>query len=404
MLISGKTTLVPGRLRVVGGLFSRWCQPAGFAALICWSLCLAVPASALETRVAKGEDDSITIRSGETIDDTLVAVGDTVNVDGVITGNLIVLTRRVTIKGTVAGDLISLSQYVDLDGAVKGNVFSCVQSLRLRGQVARSLYGIGEEIRIDAGARVDVDVIAFGQEVSTDGAVGRDLTAFAGSTHVRGAVGRNLTARTGHLRVLAPAQVGGHLTAYVKKKENLHVDSEVEIAGRQATHLPEAKVPSRFYTRSSFYFWQALRLAAAFLTGLLLFWLFPTLFAARLETAGVVLRTMGVGFLALVATTVAAFVAAITLVGLPVALLGGVAWLAGLYLAKIFVAASLGQALMRSAGRRSFAVTLLVGLVISLAAINIPYAGWVIHFLFILLGLGIFVLQVRGYWLESRAG
>ena len=145
-------------------------------------------------------------------------------------------------------------------------------------------------------------------------------------------------------------------------------------------------------------------MAAAFLTGLLLFWLFPALFAVRLETAGAVLRTMGVGFLALVATPVAAFVAAITLIGLPVGLLGGVAWLAGLYLAKIFVGAFLGRALMRSAGRRSFAVTLLVGLVISLAAVSIPYAGWVIHFLFLLLGLGIFVLQVRGYWLGSRAG
>jgi hypothetical protein len=124
----------------------------------------------------------------------------------------------------------------------------------------------------------------------------------------------------------------------------------------------------------------------------------------ELESALSVFRAAGIGFLVLIATPIAAIVLGVTLIGLPVALLGLVAWLTGLYLAKIFVAALVGQTLMTSPTSRpgSFALALLLGLVLVFVAVNLPYLGGWIRALVVLLGLGIGFVQVRAYWQVTR--
>ena len=159
------------------------------------------------------------------------------------------------------------------------------------------------------------------------------------------------------------------------------------------------------YAQPRFYIRQGLRLAAAFVTGLLLFWLFPFLFGARLESGGAILRSCGVGFLVLCATPIAIVLVGITLIGLPIALLGLMLWLAGLYLAKIVVAGFVGRALLNPAEGQTgaFVRALLVGLLIVFVAVNIPYVGRWISFLVLLLGLGMALLQARGRWQQVQA-
>ena len=61
---------------------------------------------------------SVTVPAGETVDDTLVVFGESVNVDGTVNGDLIAFARRVTIRGTVKGNVISFAQRVETDGTV----------------------------------------------------------------------------------------------------------------------------------------------------------------------------------------------------------------------------------------------------------------------------------------------
>lgn len=403
MLASTVTTvsiLALGLLVVAGGILLVRRRPRSLAVLVALAVAfgLALPGSALERR----KSNVVTVPSGETVDDTLLAAGDTVHIDGIVTGNLIAGGRRITIKGTVKGDAICFAQSVEVDGTVEGNVFSFARDLSVRGQVAHSLHGFAQTFRLESPGGVEADLIAFVDQLSLDGTVGRDARLFAGSVDVRGTIGRHLTAHAGRLTLLRDARVAGDLTAYVAKRERAHIDPGATIAGK--TNIQVRVRPSR-YSQSKFYFWQAVRLGAAFVTGLLLFWLFPVLFRARLTTAGGVLRTLGIGFLVLVVTPLAAVLVGITLIGLPIGLLGLVVWLAGLYLAKIFVAGWLGQALRRpeSPQTGAFALPLLLGLVIVFVAMNLPYLGGLIRFLVILLGLGIALVQVRQYWQRPQA-
>lgn len=395
MLFSNFTTIsvvVLGALLLGGGVLLLRRRPGTVTVLVTLALVLGLAPSvaALEKRTGT----NITVPKGQTVDDTLLARGDTINIDGVVTGNLIAFGNRVAIKGTVQGDVICFARSVEVDGTVGGNVYGFAQWVNLRGQVARSVNTFTQRFQLDPDARVDADIIAFAEEANLDGTVGRDVSTYAKSTDVRGTVGRNLIARSERVTLLAPARVGGNLTAYVPREDKVHIDPGATVAGTTKTHV--AKERASRYVRPKFYFWQAVRLVAAFLTGLLVFWLFPVLFGARLETAGAFLRTVGVGFLVLVATPVAAIIAGITLIGLPIALLSLAAWLAALYLAKILVAAFVGEALLRAGAGQpgQFALNLLVGLLIVYAAINVPYVGGWIHFLAMLLGFGAAVMQV----------
>jgi cytoskeletal protein CcmA (bactofilin family) len=358
------------------------------------------PSFALEQRI--GKKGTVTIPAGETVDDSVLATGDTVSMEGVVTGNLLAFGRRVSVRGTVQGDLVACAQRVEIDGTVEGNVLACAEDFTLRGPVGRSLHVFAKHSGVEKEARVQGDILAFSQEVDFEGEARRDLFAFAGLTNLRGDVGRNASAWTGRLRVEDRAKVGGDLTAHVDRADQLSVESGAAIAGKTATVLGSKGGKGRSghqsrYARPSFYLWRVIWLAAAFLTGLVLQRLWPVLFGSGVADVAVA-WWLGIGLLALAAPPVAAVLLGLTVVGLPLALLTLAVWLAGLYVSGILVASLVGRALLtrQAPVPPPFAIALLVGLLAVTVAVNVPFLGGIVKLAVILLGLGIGVTRVVG--------
>jgi cytoskeletal protein CcmA (bactofilin family) len=375
-------------------VFRRRTVSIALLASLALVLGLARPASALETR----RGTKVDVPSGETVDGALIANADTLTIEGIVNGDLISFSRRVVIAGTVKGDVVSFGQTLDVDGNVEGNVYALAQTLTLRGRVTQSLYAWAQTLQFDSAGHIDRDMVAGAAVSGLGGTAARDAMLFSGAAEVRGNIGRNLQAFAGNLTLASTARVGGDLIAHVERKDKVQIDSGATIQGKTEIKLRKPK-PSR-YVRPKFYFWQGVQLGAALLTGLVLLWLFPRVFVTRIENTNSALRAAGIGFLVLIATPIAAVIVAITLVGLPIALFSLITWLAGLYLAKVFVAALVGRKLMKSPENTPgpFALTLLLGLFLVFVAINLPYLGGLLHFLVFLLGLGIGFYQVRAYW------
>jgi hypothetical protein len=355
-------------------------------------------AHAIDVRSA--QNGTLTIAADETIDDTLVAVGESVIVDGTINGDLIAAARRVTINGRVQGDVISAGQLVEVTGTVEGNVMGFAQTVRVRGPV-RNLYGFGQNVSVGSETRLNGNATLFGESLSVEGSVDRDVTAFGRSLDVRGNIASDLTFYGRNLTLLAPANVSGNLTATVPSRELVVVSNGATVAGRTDIRLPEPR-PSRYAT-FWFYAFQIIRLAAAFTTGMVLFWLVPGLARLNLDRVGL-LKAGGLGFLAAVATPVAVLIIGLTLIGLPIAVALLVFWALGLYLAKIVLAVFLGRSILSSEGT-SIALALLAGLIVIIVAINIPFVGGLANLLFTLIGLGAIVLFAykRSPWAGSAA-
>jgi cytoskeletal protein CcmA (bactofilin family) len=356
----------------------------------------ASPAAALERRVAENGD--VTIPAGVTIDDTLLAAGETVTVDGVVTGNLLAFARRVVVRGTVKGDLVTAAQRIELLGSVEGNVLGAGEIVDVRGSVGRSVHAFAKHAGIAGEGRVEGDAILFAEEADLEGRAGRDLLAFAALVRVRGEVGRHVSAWGDRLTVEAPARIGGDLTAHVEKADRLSVDPAASVAGSTATKVDPPPRPE--YLRPGFYLWKAVWLAAAFVTGLILQRLFPALFAARWADGGAVARCFGIGLLVLVATPAVLVVVALTMVGLPLALLGLAVWLVALYASGIVVGGLVGRVLLGRSPDAAprFALALAVGLLIVTVAVNVPYLGGLARLLVMLLGMGTIAIAAWRSW------
>jgi cytoskeletal protein CcmA (bactofilin family) len=343
-------------------------------------------------------DGATTVPAGETIDDTLLAAGQTVSIDGDVNGDLLAFARIVTIRGHVAGDVITAGETVEIQGGVGGSVYAAGRGVTIKQMhIGRNLYTAGRDISVEAGVEIAGNATAAGDSLNVDGKVGVDLTAAGNALVVRGDVTRNVQAFGQTVTLLPPASVGGNLIAHVRAADNLQIAPGATVRGNVDKQIsaepPGARVSK--YLMNSFYTWQIVRLGAAFLTGLLLLWAFAGLRTEPLADAGAGLKAGAIGLVTAIALPVVAFIACITVVGIPLGILAVILWLFGLYFSKVVVAQLIGRKLFASAhGVPHYAATLLAGLVLVFIAGNLPWIGWLFGIAITLLGLGMIVTYI----------
>lgn len=394
----GGTAMLANYAAVVGGLFlllggalllgrRRLHQP-GLRLLIVL-LTMSLPSFALERR----HSEFVTVAANETVDDNLLATGNTVRVEGVVNGDLLVFSQTLEVRGTVKGDLISFAKRTEVSGTVEGRIFNFSQSLALDGQLGHSIYGWVQSLRVDNRGQVGDGILVGAGEVSLEGDVQRSVTIFAGNADVSGSIGRDLTMAGGSLTLTNTAKVGGNLSARVHHLRDVHIADGATITGKRDIQV---RVRKSQFARPRFYLHQALWLAAAMLVGWLGRVLFPGFFEACTQTVGAGWRSLGLGVGVLAGVPVAIIVACITLVGIPLALMLFATYLAAIYLAKIWVGAFLGRLLLKPSGatKGDWLLGLLVGLLILTIVGFIPYLGGLVRFGMVCLGLGAFSWQL----------
>ena len=385
--VVGGLLLLLGGLALLLGRGWRLRQP-GLRLLIVL-LTLSLPGVAMERR----HGEFVTVPASETVNDTLLASGNTVRVEGVVNGDLLAFGRTVEVRGTVKGDVISFAKRTVVSGTVEGSIFNFSQSFDLDGQLGHSLYGWVQYLRVDNRGHVGNGIVAGAGDINLEGKVERSATIFASSADVSGSIGRELTMAGGSLTLTDTASVGGNLTARVRRLGDAHIADRATIVGKRDIQV---RVRDNKFTRPRFYFHQAIWFASAMLVGWLFLVLFPGFAQASTLAVGSGWRSLGLGFGVLAGAPLAIIVGAITLVGLPLSLMLFAAYLAAIYLAKIWVGAFLGRMLLRpdGASKHEWLLGLLVGLFVLTIVGFIPYLGGLVRFGVLCLGLGAFAWQV----------
>ncbi len=384
LLLVGGSVLLLGR---------RWWgrQPGLRLLIVIVLLALSLPGFGLELR----HSDFVSVAANETVDDTLLATGNIVRVEGVVNGDLLAFGGTVEVRGTVKGDLVSFAKTTVVSGTVEGRIYTLSSSLDLDGELGHNIYALAQSLHVDNQGRVGGGILAGAGDITIEGQVNRSVTMFAGNADVSGSIGRELTMAGDSLTLANTARVGGNLSAHVDQLKNVHIADGATIVGKRDIQVRVRK--SRF-TRPGFYFFQAVWLAGAMLVGWLGLVLFPGFFRGSTLAVASGWRSLGLGVAVLAAVPVAIVVIAITLVGLPVSLMLLALYLAALYLAKVWVGAFLGRILLKPAGatKGDWLLGLLLGLLILTIAGFIPYLGGLIHIGVACLGLGAFAWQL--YW------
>src|SRR6516162_1112666 len=395
----GGTAMLADYAAAVGGIFllvggaalllgrRRRVHLSAFRLLIVL-LTFSLPTLALDRR----HGEFVTVSANEIVDDTLVATGNTVVVEGVINGDLLVFAQTLEVRGNVKGDVVSLAKRSVVSGTVEGRIFNCSQSLDLDGELGHSLYSWGRSLRVDHRAHLGEGIVAGG-DISLEGEVKRSATLY-GIVDVSGTVGRDLTMAGRGLTLTDAARVGGNLTARVRELKDVHIADRASISGKRDIQL---RVRKNQFTRPRFYLHQVVWLAAAMLVGWLGLALFPGFIQTCTQAVGSGWRSLGLGLGILAGLPVVIVVAAITLVGIPISLMLLAVYLAAIYLAKLWVGAFLGRILLKPAGttKRDWLLGLLVGLLILTIAGFIPYLGGLVRLVVVCLGLGAFAWQLH---------
>ncbi|MEX2207745.1 MAG: zf-HC2 domain-containing protein [Myxococcota bacterium] len=367
------------------------------------SLLWPARASAIEFRF---REEAAIIPAGEVVEQTWVVQADTVTVEGTLRGDLVAVAERVIISGLLEGNLVSGARRVEVSGRVTGSVIAAGERVRISGKVDRNVYAASDQTSVEESGRVGHDLLGLGEGVEISGRVGRDAMTLGTWLDVRGEIGRDLAMRVERAELMGDARIGGDVHAtYTEEKAGIQIDPRASIGGETTIEPVEAKGSSVWdrYSSPEYYLFRAISFAAAFLFGMVMFRLAPWVFGSEIRTGVELFRFLGIGLAGLVLVPVSLALLAATLVGIPVAIAGLLAFAIGAYSANIVVGAIVGRSLVGRDAEldwRGFAKALVAGLAIVFVALALPYLGGVLRFLALLLGFG--VIAERS-WARLRA-
>ena len=353
------------------------------------------------TAAAHAEDNfrtgnDVTVAKEESLDTSLFASGRTIDIAGTVDGDVFCAGQSITITGHVTGDVICAGQTITISGNVDGSVRVAGQTVAVGGTVGHNLTAAGQTVTLDASSTVKSDAEIGAQTATLNGTIGRDLAAGATSMTVNGTVNRNVQASVSDVTLGSSSLIRGDLT-YVSAHD-AHRETGAQVSGKVSRQQPPASQENgpRIGAIISGSFLSVLYLAIALLlVSLALILIFPQAIHDATEVAvRSPWKTLLVGFLASFIGPIVLLVLTFTVVGIPLAVLGGLAWILIVCLAVPFAAYYLGSLLLSKSTNNPVWIMLL-GTAIIVVLYLIPIVGFVAWLVATWFGLGIILLQAR---------
>ena len=351
---------------------------------------------------------TVTVASGETVDDDLYVGANTVIIDGTINGDLWAAGSTITVNGVVNGSVMAAGRTVNINGDVGHAVRAGGETIIINGDVSGDVMVAGGDVNIASTARVGGDLL-FGAGIARiDGLVMGDIKGGGSEVTISNGVKGNIALKVESLTILPTANIQGDLTYTCE--EEADIQSGAQIGGMTTHNLPEVKEkrakPFPFVLFSGIG-GKVTGFIMALLAGLVIILLAPR----RLTSIAESIRSRpgasaGWGALILFVTPIAAIIVCITIIGIPVGLIALALWGIAIYLAQIPVGLFIGRWIIgRFRGVEGKAImvgALALGLVILKLLRLIPYLGFFIGLAVILFGLGAVVVSERGRRARAR--
>ncbi|MGA9400193.1 bactofilin family protein [Haladaptatus sp.] len=316
-------------------------------------LLLAIaPATAAAEQTRTG--GTVVVGQGQTVSGGLSATAGTVVIRGTVNGNLEAFSGNVLVAqtGTVNGDVSAFAGNVRIEGTVNGNVDAQTGNL----------------------------------VVAKSATVGQSLEGASGYTLIAGTVNGDAQVAGDTLTLANSANVGGNLV-YDVNKFNRQNGATVGGTVRQDESLTDAgpspipKIPGWVGAVYGFF--------VNLLLGIVLLALFP-MFSDSVADNGRTnpLFSIGVGILFLVLVPIVLLVFAITVIGIPISILGAIVFAIFLWIATVYGSLTVGVWLLSLADSGGHWLGLILGLFVVAILSRIPVVGGIFTFVVLLLGLG----------------
>ena len=404
----------------------RWPKMLGFFVLFAFLVVLPLASKAM---VKDKQTENIYVGPDEVINYNLTEAGNLVDINGVINGDVWVAGSEVRINATVKGDIFAVGNNVTISGPVEGSVFAAASNVVVEGEVQGSVRVAGSNVEIKS--KVGKNVLAFGSNVriNKEAEVGLHVRAGGAFVNISGKVNGNID--VDGASVALDSEVGGYVNAnlgsdgtlslepnaLIKGDLNYTAEKDAEIRkgavveGNMDKKVPEVKVRKKEFWSAAYFFKKLISLFSLLVLGLIIISLMKK---KVLEVTKQMLEkpaaSLGWGVVFFIVTPIVCLLLLFTIIGIPLAFILGGLYIIALYLAKVFAGVTIGYWLLNYFGNRkklepaeggvSLMWAMVLGVVVLVILISIPFVGWLIKFLAIWWALGA-LLEVKKKMVEE---
>ena len=350
--------------------------------LILFGFASIAPVAAFEMR----QGESVTVPKGTTINGSLFAAGSAITIDGTVNGDLFCGGQTIVVRGTINGDIICAGQTLTVSGAVSGNIRAVGQLIEVAGPVRRNITAAGQTITMTPGAVISGEVLAAGQTVALGSTIGRDVMAYAQKVSLgeKARISGDLTyTSVGELTQATGAAVTGTITHLLPPKDDWSKPAV------KKDWMPKQK-PWAQSAVGSIIFYLIVGAAVVFIGPK-----YATRVTEQMQTRPLVGGL--VGFLSFMVVPMMIIMMAITLIGIPFAMIVGLLFGLAVLICRVYVALIAGERVLGLFGRKKPQVLTqaLVGIPVLWFLFHVPVLGWILSALAVFWGMGGIVLALR---------
>lgn len=328
--------------------------------------------------------------------DLYVFAGDT-NISGKLHGDLLASSGQVRIAGDVDGDVIVFAGSLDISGNVGDTVRFFGSNISIHGTIDGDVIAFGAMVTVFEGAHITGNLIGCMALLEMHGTVDGDLQFKGGEAMIDGTVHGNVRVEADAVALLSEAEILGDFT-YASRKE-LEMEEGATVRGETIileSHREDGEEASRSFS-VGWWIWKTLSTAVVGLVLIALFRRIVPLVTETVSTQAVMGTVLGFG--AFLVVPVAAGLAMVLIIGIPLGLLALILYVVALYLAQIPVAVWLGRRLLSLVGGTDPSPYL--GIALGVPLLNllylIPWLGSLAWLVATWLGLGATILATRNY-------
>ena len=304
--------------------------------------------------------------------------------------------QDVAFSGSTGGSVLAAAGGQTIGGFVAGNVRSAGGAVVLTGHVERNVTALGADVLLDRDADVQLNAYLVGGRVEQRGAVRGHLRVAGREVVLDGPVTGNVDVVASSLILGPSARIAGDLS-YRVREGGASVDPAAEVRGETtAVSVPGPSTTFQVATSLG-------RIAGFLLVGVVLLLVVPPLAGAAQDLTERPAAAVGLGLLWLVALPVMTFAAAVTVIGIPLAIISAALYVVALYAAPVVPGLWLGTSLLDRPGAepthpaRAF---LLGGFILGVGML-LPWVGFPLRLLAMAAGFGAVAVAIRARLEES---
>ncbi|MBN1168676.1 hypothetical protein JXA63_02180 [Candidatus Woesebacteria bacterium] len=366
----------------------------------------------------KRTGDVITLMEDEVIDRDFFAAGDTVEIFGTVNGDVYAAGSNVIVNGVINGDLLAAGGVITIAGEISDDVRVAGGTVTVNADIGRNITVFGGNVDITENATIAGSVVSGAGNLFVSGPVAKDITVGAGSMSLSNIVGGDIVSGVGELRVSSQANLGGDLYYYSDQEASISQGASVsgviqrndpETRWRVNVDVDEEELreDAQGFLKGVTTVGKMISFSSLLIVGLLMTKLFPNYsqkVVTRLKESP--WKSLGVGFLLLIAVPLAAIIAMITVVGIRISLIALALYSIFLYVSKVFVILWAGEFLMSKISKKNNAYgSFTLGLIAYFVVTLLPVIGGLIKFFTLLFSLGAMMITCKETYkkaLESK--